>query len=84
MRFSVGFVAETEFVKQSQSAGLCPEIRSSKLDNSGAVAGCLLPGVVPEIRNEWKLQNKANLRHLAQETCGKTSLPTAGSGAIMG
>ena len=29
---------------------------NSNLDNSGAVAGCLLPGVVPEIRNKFKIQ----------------------------
>jgi hypothetical protein len=38
--------------KQSQLASLRLEIRSTKLYNSGAFAGCLLPGVVPEIPNK--------------------------------
>jgi hypothetical protein len=28
------------------------ESRNSNIDNSGVVSGCLLPGVVPEIRNK--------------------------------
>ena len=37
--------------KTNPIAGLRPEIRSTKFDNSGVFTGCLLPGVVPEIRN---------------------------------
>ena len=37
------------FEKQSQFAGLRLGIRNPKPDNSGVFAGCLLPGVVPEI-----------------------------------
>jgi len=40
--------------KTKPNAGLWPKIRSSKHDNSGDDSGCLLPGVVPEIRNELK------------------------------
>jgi hypothetical protein len=36
--------------KTKPIASLRLEIRSTKLDNSGVVYGCLLPGVVPEIR----------------------------------
>jgi hypothetical protein len=43
--------------KTKPIAGLWPEIRSTKLDKSGAFAGCLLPGVVPEIRNKDALQS---------------------------
>ena len=45
----------------------CPEeIRNSNIDNSGGVAGCLLPGVVPEILNKSeftkpKIQNGQGL-----------------------
>jgi hypothetical protein len=39
------------FEKTKPIAGLRLETRSSKLDNSGVFTGCLLPGVVPEIRN---------------------------------
>jgi hypothetical protein len=53
--------------KTKPIAGLRPEIRSTKFDNSGVFTGCLLPGVVPEILNKDVnrrniiVQNKANL-----------------------
>ena len=54
-------------------ARLWREIRSTKSDSSGAVSGCLLPGVIPEIPNwpgepDYAEQTQYQRVHFAEQS----------------